>query len=170
MVVKDRFGSLTVFPGELYSGDSDDKLGETFFGIIWLNNDHSRAGGYDFTGKIDPGSGTLSGTYEIHEGGTGSVEGARALDVRPIVTVGRAGLEPATNGLEIGDARSCPPHLNHVGQQRNPMVRSRTQHNSAIPGDSRSFSPNKRQSMSRFCILNAAMRRGYFGATRARRQ
>jgi hypothetical protein len=71
MVVKDRFGSLTVFRGELYSGHTDDKLGETFCGIIWLNNDDSRAGGYDFTGKIDPGSGTLSGTYEIHEGGTG---------------------------------------------------------------------------------------------------
>ncbi len=43
MVVKDRFGSLTVYRGELYSGHSDDKLGETFFGIIWLNDDNSRA-------------------------------------------------------------------------------------------------------------------------------
>jgi hypothetical protein len=71
IIFKDRFGSLTVYNGELYSGDSDDKLGETFFGVIWLNNDGSRFGGYDFTGKIDPGSGTLSGTYEIHEGGSG---------------------------------------------------------------------------------------------------
>jgi hypothetical protein len=73
LIVKDRYGSLTVYPGEIYSGNSDDKRGETFFGIIWRNySDKSRAGGDDFTGKIDPASGTLSGTYEDHDGPTGT--------------------------------------------------------------------------------------------------
>jgi hypothetical protein len=72
MIVKDRFGSLTVYPGEIYSGSTDDKKGETFFGIIWRNyRDNSRAGGTDFDGKVDPASGTLSGTYENHDGPSG---------------------------------------------------------------------------------------------------
>jgi len=32
-------------------------------------------------------------------------------------SVGRAGLEPATNGLEIGNSRNYPSHLNHVELQ-----------------------------------------------------
>jgi hypothetical protein len=62
LVVKDRFGSLTVYNGEVVSSYHDPGIAD--FTIVWLNNDDSRADGYDFKGTIDPNSGVMSGTYK----------------------------------------------------------------------------------------------------------
>lgn len=71
IIFKDRFGSLTVYRGEIISGSNDRKAGTTYFTIVWLNNDGSRFDAYDFDGKIDPTSGTLSGTTNNDAGVTG---------------------------------------------------------------------------------------------------
>jgi hypothetical protein len=62
--------------------------------------------------------------------------------------VRRAGLEPATNGLEISRTRPYPKSLNHVGQQWNQAL-DRSCWGVLIPADSRSLSTNKRQAKIR---------------------